>query len=128
MLRDGKVEVKGANLPQFKDLPPLCREWESQFEFESAFAKPDFFLPIPTAEGLASAEQLQSKGVQIHCLDSRLVYPLYGVYTPTSQEYLSLLSNYVQQSKSQFVGLQTCVDLGCGTGILPIILSENGGF
>jgi precorrin-6B methylase 2 len=24
--------------------------------------------------------------------------------------------------------MKTCVDLGCGTGVLPIVLSENGDY
>lgn len=53
---------------------------------------------------------------------------MWGVWTPTTQEYLNLLSNYVQQQRSVYSKMQTCVDLGCGTGILPIVLSENAGF
>jgi ribosomal protein L11 methylase PrmA len=71
---------------------------------------------------------MQKKGIQIHCLDSRLIYPLYGVWTPTTQEYLSLISNYVQQSKNKYKRMNSLVDLGCGTGVLPIVLSENGGY
>jgi len=36
----------------------LCGEWERSFELGSAFAKPDYFLPMPVAEGIASVEQL----------------------------------------------------------------------
>lgn len=106
----------------------LSQEWEAVFDRQSAFSKADYFLPFQVAEGLASAEALQTKGIMIHCLNSRLVYPLWGVWTPTTQEYLSLLSNYVQQNKHIYSKMETCVDLGCGTGILPIVLAENGGF
>lgn len=128
VLRNGKVEIKGQNKPEFKDLPNLSHEWSQHFDLGSAFSKPDYFLPFAAAEGLTSAEQIQSKGIMVHALNSRLIYPLYGVWSPTSQEYLSLLSNYVEQTKTQYVGMQNCVDLGCGTGILPIIMSENAGY
>jgi len=36
----------------------LSAEWERNFDLGSAFAKPDYFLPMPVAEGLASAEQM----------------------------------------------------------------------
>lgn len=68
----------------------------------SQFTKPDYFVPIPVIEGMASAEALTKKGIQIHCLDSQLLYPQYGVWTSTTQEYLNLLSNYVQQNKTLY--------------------------
>ena len=94
----------------------------------SSFAKPDYFVPFPVIEGLASSEAYSKSGIMVHCLDSRLVYPQYGVWTSTSQEYLNLLSNYVQQHKGQYKNQRTMVDLGCGTGVLPIVMSENGGY
>jgi hypothetical protein len=57
-LRNGKIEVKGQSKPDFKDLEKLAADWERNFELGSAFAKPDYFLPMPVAEGLASAEAL----------------------------------------------------------------------
>jgi hypothetical protein len=88
----------------------------------SKYEKPDFFLPIPVFEGIVSSEAYEKKGIQIHCLDSKLIYPLYGVWTPTTQEYLSLLSNYVSQKKSHYSRFQNLVDLGSGTGVLPLVL------
>jgi hypothetical protein len=57
-LRNGEVEIKGHTKPDFKDLPILAPEWERVFEQGSAFSKPDYFLPFPVAEGLASADAL----------------------------------------------------------------------
>jgi len=53
---------------------------------------------------------------------------MYGVWSPTTQDYLNLFANYVQQKAAHFKRKQTCVDLGCGTGVLPIVLSENGDY
>jgi len=40
-----------------------------------------------------------------------------------------MLSNYVQQKKNKYSrNFSNMVDLGCGTGVLPIIMSENGGY
>ena len=100
-----------------------------QFQMQDTYAKPDFFVPIPVIEGLASSEALSKKGIMVHCLDSRLVYPKYGVWTATSQEYLNLLSNYVQQNKSRYgKQFRNAVDLGCGSGVLSIVMGENGGY
>lgn len=101
---------------------------ESMFGKASKFDKPDFFLPFPVLEGIVSSEAMEKSGIQIHCLDSKLVYPLYGVWAPTTQEYLSLLANFVSQKKSHYSRFSTIVDLGCGTGVLPLVLCEKGGF
>jgi methylase of polypeptide subunit release factors len=56
VLRDGSLEIKGSNKPDFTDLATLCPEWQSQYDLGSAFYKPDYFVPFPTMEGLSSAE------------------------------------------------------------------------
>ena len=66
--------------------------------------------------------------MQIHCLNSRLIYPLHGVYMPTQQEYINLFSNYVSLMKEQYEQKKHMADLGCGSGILPIVMKENAGF
>lgn len=96
------MEVKGEFKPETKSLKTIALEMEAQFERVSKYEKPDFFLPMPVFEGIVSSEAYEKKGIQIHCLDSKLIYPLYGVWTPTTQEYLSLLSNYVSQKKSHY--------------------------
>ena len=106
----------------------MVKELAMEYTLSSKFAKPDYFVPFSVLQGMVSAERLQKQGIQIHCLESRLIYPLYGVWTPTTQEYLNLLSNYVQQTKSKYKKMKHLVDLGSGTGVLPIVISENGGF
>ena len=95
MLRDGSLEVQGDAKPEIKDVEEILLEMSNQFEISSTYKKPDFFVPMTVVEGLASSANMLKRGIQIHCLQSRLIYPLYGVWTPTTQEYLSLLSNYV---------------------------------
>ena len=130
MLRDGTIEVKDPHekKPELTKAHEMMTEFASKFHMASTFAKPDYFVPVPVIEGMASAETLTKKGIMIHCLDSRMVYPKYGVWTATTQEYLNLLSNFVQQNKSRYAKYDTMVDLGCGTGVLPIVLAENGGY
>lgn len=50
------------------------------------------------------------------------------MWSPTQQEYLNLFSNYISQRKNHYKRFTDLVDLGSGTGILPIIMSQNGGF
>ena len=98
MLRDGSLEIKDTQdkKPELVKAKDLVGSMASQFEMSSAFTKPDYFVPIPVIEGMASSENMSKSGIQIHCLDSQLVYPQYGVWSSTTQEYLNLLSNYVQ--------------------------------
>jgi len=65
-LRDGTVEVQGDNKPEFKDLKhpaTLLSDMEQVFELGSKFSKPDYFLPITVAEGLHSADKMQTSGI-----------------------------------------------------------------
>ena len=97
MLRDGSLEVKDSNdkKPELVKADGVLTDLAARFQLASSFSKPDYFVPIPVVEGMASAEAMSKSGIMIHCLESRLIYPQYGVYSSTSQEYLNLLSNYV---------------------------------
>lgn len=57
--------------------------------------KPDYFVSLPFLEGLLSSKEFQKKGMPIDCLNNWFIYPLYGVYMPTQQEYLNIFSNFV---------------------------------
>jgi Methyltransferase domain len=127
-LRDGSLEVDGETKPACKNLKTITAEMESMFGQPGKYEKPDYFVPFPVLEGIVSSEAMEKTGIQIHCLDSKVIYPLYGVWAPTTQEYLSLLANYVSQKKSHYSRFNTIVDLGCGTGVLPLVLAEKGGF
>jgi len=85
MLRDGTIEVKGTKKPDLgtKETIELLGDLESRFQLGS-FAKPDYFASFSLVDGIISSEQFKRKGMQIHCLDNRMIYPLYGVYMPTS--------------------------------------------
>ncbi len=41
---------------------------------------------------------------------------------------MDLFSNYVQQSQAALRSYNSLADLGCGTGVLPIVASANGSF
>ena len=84
MLRDGSLEIKGDNTPEIKDIEEIMLEIANQFEISSSYKKPDYFVPMTVFEGLASSANMLKRGIQIHCLQSRLIYPLYGVWTPTT--------------------------------------------
>lgn len=96
MLRDGTLELKGNNVPilNTKHVQQVIADHEKVFE-QPAFQKSDYFASAPFVEGLVSSLEFEKKGMQVNCLNSRMIYPKYGVYMPTSQEYLNLLSNYL---------------------------------
>ena len=52
-----------------------------------------------------------------------MIYPYYGVWSPTTQEYLDLVANYARQVQRILGSYATLADLGSGTGILPIVLN-----
>lgn len=83
MLRDGSLEIKGENVPEFQDnVAETVRELEQEFKIKQ-FSKPDFFASAPFVDGLIGAQEFQKKGMQVHCMNSRVIYPMYGTYMPT---------------------------------------------
>lgn len=94
-LRDGTIEVKGQNKPELPELKNLMQSLEQEYDLGQSFAKPDFYTSFPFLEGIISADSMKTNGIRIRCLSERIVYPLYGVWSPTSQDYLDLFSNYV---------------------------------
>jgi len=77
MLRDGSLEVQNSNdkKPELVKAGEVLADMAHNFQMASSYSKPDFFVPIPIVEGMASAESMAKAGVMVHCLDSRLVYP-----------------------------------------------------
>lgn len=131
MLRDGSMMINGEkNRPDLAndDTVKVLRDMESAIEGDPKFLKPDYFASAPFIEGLMSANEFAKRGMQVHCLQSKLIYAQYGVYMPTSQEYLNLFANYVEQMADEYEQKKSLVDLGCGSGILPIILKQKGRF
>lgn len=127
-LRDGTIEVAGRNKPEMPEFKHILAQLEQEFDLGGGFQKPDYYCSFPFVEGVVSADSMKANGIRVKCLQDKLIYPLYGVWSPTSQDYLDLFSNYVSQSQSSIKGYKTLADLGCGTGILPIVASANGAF
>ena len=116
MLRDGSLEVKG-NKPELNThvVQGILQNLESAYTIEARFMKSDYFASFAFVDGLVSAQEMNSKGMPVHCLGNRLIYPLHGggsrkgdtlsvaprgsVFMPTGQEYLNIFSNYVSQLK-----------------------------
>lgn len=87
----------------------------------SFLASPEqIFMPLNIWDGVVSANEWHEKGILIKNLGK--IYPLYGVWPPTSNEYIDLFADFVSGNKLKGVA----VDLGCGSGVLGLILAKAG--
>jgi Methyltransferase small domain len=84
-------------------------------------APEDVFMPLNIWDGIISANQWYEKGVHIESLGDK-IYPLYSVWPPTGVEYLQLFNEYLANVSVS----GTAIDLGCGTGVLGMILAKKG--
>ena len=83
-LRDGTLEIQGKNKPEIPELKGLLQTLEEDFDMPSTFDKPDFFSSFTFMEGVISAENMKTNGIRIKCLEDKIIYPLYGVWSPTN--------------------------------------------
>ena len=86
-----QINIKGDNKPEIQNLKAVIQEKISSFNKFDSYKVPDYFLPVNMLLGLINSQEWQKNGVEIGCLENKLIYPYYGVWSPTSQEYLSLL-------------------------------------
>jgi SAM-dependent methyltransferase len=77
---------------------------------------------VPLAEllGVVGAYQWRLHGIRVPVLDNK-IYPHYGVFAPTRQEYLDLAATAPWPAR---VG--TAFDIGTGTGVLAALLARRG--
>lgn len=121
--KNNELVIHGENKPALKNLGEVIKERSSQFNLVDAYKNPDFFLPANMLYGMISSEEWQKNGIEVSTLKGNLIYPLYGVWSPTSQEYLSLVDLYMK-SLSEPEKVENVIDLGCGTGILGILAAK----
>ena len=74
------------------------------------------FLSAKLWEGIISADKWHTKGIAVEGLNEP-IYPLYGVWAPTSQDYLKLFKEYQPEG--------SWTDVGCGTGVLSLLLAKK---
>ena len=123
--KDYNLVIQGDNKPEISNLKSVIQEKAKEFNQIGKYKSPDYFLPANMLYGLVSSQQWQKKGIEILTLEGRLIYPLYGVWAPTSQEYLGLIDLYMKSVKEP-AEINNVVDLGCGTGILGILAGSYG--
>lgn len=79
------------------------------------------FMSFKLWEGIISANEWYNKGLMVDCLGDK-IYPLYGVWMPTTQDYIKLLNQYLNSDLPQGPAL----DIGCGSGVLSLLLAKKG--
>ncbi|CAI2365457.1 unnamed protein product [Moneuplotes crassus] len=123
--KDFSLRIKGQNRPELKTLAQVIPEQAGLYKPLNDYKKSDYFLPSNMLYGMISSEEWEKNGIEILTLDNHMIYPLYGVWSPTTQTHLSLLDLFMKSlpDPSQ---INNVIDIGCGTGILGILAGKYG--
>jgi methylase of polypeptide subunit release factors len=91
-----------------------------QMAYGGALEQVSFIVPLTELLGVLSAYQWHCSGLPVaqlgHC-----IYPRWGVFAPTRNEYLELVAHAPLPQPCQ-----CAVDVGTGTGVLAMILAKRG--
>lgn len=91
------------------------------------FSRYDYFLSAETYEGIVSSNNYVQKGITVKALGDKQVFTNYGVFNPTREDYLGLFSNYLRENTKDIKHfVKNAIDIGCGTGILSLIMASHG--
>lgn len=136
LLKNGEVSVlhKGESIiPNNLNIQQINKDFIAKHELtkdsmqDDKFSKHDYFLSAEMFEGIISSNNFIQKGISIKCLGEKKVYTYYGVFNPTRQDYINLVDSYLKDNiRDLKTSVKSCVDLGCGTGILSLMLSFYG--
>ena len=109
---DEKFKIHLRNPPEIAILPSVIRTLTSLTE--------SVFMSLNIWDGIVSANEWSEKGIEVMGLGK--IYPLYSVWPPTGKEYLRIFNEYLENTVVKGTG----VDLGCGAGVLGMILAKKG--
>lgn len=121
---DGSIRLKGS-IPNSNLIKPYLNQ--NYKDPDEPFTKLDFLIPYNIYQGMINSDHLEKAGIPIKTLDNKKIYPFYGVWAPTRQGYLSFLAEYIEKNLKTFHSLKNAIDIGCGTGILGIMMLLKGG-
>jgi methylase of polypeptide subunit release factors len=97
------------------------------FNEDNKFSRYDYFMSAEMLEGIISANNYIQKGITVTALGDKKVYSNYGVFNPTRQDYLNLFDLYIKENiRDLKLNTKNICELGCGTGVLSLIMSQYG--
>jgi len=96
--------------------PAIDEACESAYDLSNQ----SFALPLTELIGVLSAYQWQKKGVPVESL-SAYIFPQHGVFSPTRQEYLTLIKQAPLPKPCP-----KAFDIGTGTGVIAALLVNQG--
>ena len=70
-----------------------------QFLDYDKYAAPDYFMPANMMDGIMSAEEWRKNGVPVKVLNDLLIYPSWGVFSPTQQDHLTVIDLMLKELK-----------------------------
>ena len=80
------------------------------------------FVSFRLLESFIGVNEWYKKGVEIEALGKKKIKPVYGVWSPTSQDYVNLFARYLDSVTLTGPAL----DIGSGTGVLSFLLASKG--
>jgi methylase of polypeptide subunit release factors len=81
---------------------------------------PEFVLPLRDLLAFISAHEWRRNGVAVRALGGAKIHPHFGVFPPTRQDYVDLVS------QAPLPAGEVAFDLGTGSGVLGAVLLHRG--
>lgn len=115
-----KVE-QDRSLSSYKRAPNQVKEVLSE---SAASNNTRYLLPLRELLGRLGSNQWSTKGIPLPQLGGKCIFPKFGVFVPTRQEYLDLIVKAAESLDKNLKG-KTILDVGTGTGVLLAVLLHN---
>jgi hypothetical protein len=113
----------GYNLSLSRSPKNVVEACEWAFDEPARVAEP-FLISISQLLGVLGAYEQRLQGCPIRALGDKPIFPYYGVFPPTRQDYLEL---FVEQAEKHIKEpCEIAYDIGVGTGVLSAILLDRG--
>jgi methylase of polypeptide subunit release factors len=134
LLRNGEVSIvhkESSILQNNFNIQNINKEFIKKHEetvlHDDKFNRYDYFLSAEMFETIISVNNYIQKGIAVNVLGDKKIYTNYGVFNPTRQDYLELFDMFLRDNIRDIkLNTKNCIDLGCGTGVLSLLMSQYG--
>jgi SAM-dependent methyltransferase len=82
-------------------------------------------LPLRELLGITNAHRRRRDGIVVDALGGRHIHPHFGVFAPTRQDYLELVTRQLA-ARTPIRPAELAFDIGTGTGVLAAVLARAG--